>query len=127
MERVKGIEPSSQAWEAHILPLNHTRTGKTDNERVIAVDRGRNGGVGGTVGLPPCQLMLPCLGHGTGRSIQRSGNLQFWRTGHPGLIYHSIRPTPTASTQPDRTTPTGRSPRVNSQRIRIAPNGCYRD
>ena len=25
MERVKGIEPSSQAWEAHILPLNHTR------------------------------------------------------------------------------------------------------
>ena len=26
VERVKGIEPSSQAWEAHILPLNHTRT-----------------------------------------------------------------------------------------------------
>ena len=26
MERVKGIEPSSQAWEAHVLPLNHTRT-----------------------------------------------------------------------------------------------------
>ena len=25
VERVKGIEPSSQAWEAHILPLNHTR------------------------------------------------------------------------------------------------------
>jgi Domain of unknown function (DUF4280) len=25
MERVKGIEPSSQAWEAHILPLDHTR------------------------------------------------------------------------------------------------------
>ena len=24
MERVKGIEPSSQAWEARILPLNHT-------------------------------------------------------------------------------------------------------
>ena len=24
-ERVKGIEPSSQAWEARILPLNHTR------------------------------------------------------------------------------------------------------
>jgi hypothetical protein len=22
---VKGIEPSSQAWEARILPLNHTR------------------------------------------------------------------------------------------------------
>ncbi len=25
MVRVEGIEPSSQAWEAHILPLNHTR------------------------------------------------------------------------------------------------------
>ena len=29
LERVKGIEPSSQAWEAHILPLNHTRTVRT--------------------------------------------------------------------------------------------------
>ena len=27
VERVKGIEPSSQAWEARILPLNHTRLG----------------------------------------------------------------------------------------------------
>src|ERR1700733_7919870 len=25
MERAKGIEPSSQPWEGHILPLNHTR------------------------------------------------------------------------------------------------------
>jgi hypothetical protein len=25
LERVKGIEPSSQPWEGHILPLNHTR------------------------------------------------------------------------------------------------------
>ena len=25
VERVKGIEPSSQAWEARILPLDHTR------------------------------------------------------------------------------------------------------
>ena len=30
MERVKGIEPSSQAWEARILPLNHTRCGVND-------------------------------------------------------------------------------------------------
>jgi hypothetical protein len=28
MERVKGIEPSFQAWEAHVLPLNHTRVAK---------------------------------------------------------------------------------------------------
>ncbi len=27
VERVKGIEPSFQAWEAHVLPLNHTRNG----------------------------------------------------------------------------------------------------
>src|SRR5690625_7115413 len=25
VERVKGIEPSSQAWEACVLPLNYTR------------------------------------------------------------------------------------------------------
>lgn len=25
VERVKGIEPSSRAWEAYVLPLNHTR------------------------------------------------------------------------------------------------------
>jgi hypothetical protein len=43
---VKGIEPSSQAWEAHILPLNHTRTGKKYLGKLIAEGRGRNGGVG---------------------------------------------------------------------------------
>jgi hypothetical protein len=26
VERVKGIEPSSKAWEAAVLPLNYTRT-----------------------------------------------------------------------------------------------------
>ena len=26
MERVMGIEPTSSAWEAEVLPLNHTRT-----------------------------------------------------------------------------------------------------
>ena len=31
MERVKGIEPSSQAWEAHVLPLNHTRNVWSDS------------------------------------------------------------------------------------------------
>ena len=30
LERVKGIEPSSQAWEARILPLNHTRRRRKD-------------------------------------------------------------------------------------------------
>jgi hypothetical protein len=29
LERVKGIEPSFQAWEAHVLPLNHTRVPET--------------------------------------------------------------------------------------------------
>lgn len=27
-QRVRGIEPPSQAWEAHILPLDHTRVYK---------------------------------------------------------------------------------------------------
>lgn len=30
MERMEGIEPSSQAWEARVLPLNHTRTVRDD-------------------------------------------------------------------------------------------------
>jgi hypothetical protein len=32
VERVKGIEPSYQAWEAGVLPLNYTRM---DNEYII--------------------------------------------------------------------------------------------
>jgi hypothetical protein len=27
LERVKGIEPSYEAWEAAVLPLNYTRIG----------------------------------------------------------------------------------------------------
>ena len=38
MERVKGIEPSSQAWEAHILPLNHTRLKEVPNTLLISHD-----------------------------------------------------------------------------------------
>jgi anthranilate phosphoribosyltransferase len=30
MERVRGIEPPSQAWEAYVLPLNHTRVARPD-------------------------------------------------------------------------------------------------
>ena len=32
MERVKGIEPSFRAWEAHVLPLNHTRIAEPRNQ-----------------------------------------------------------------------------------------------
>jgi hypothetical protein len=28
-ERVRGIEPPFQAWEACVLPLNHTRTNRS--------------------------------------------------------------------------------------------------
>ena len=50
MERVKGIEPSSQPWEGHILPLNHTRAARlVTNHRAgrnrfeqIARDRSRS-------------------------------------------------------------------------------------
>ena len=34
MERVKGIEPSYEAWEAAVLPLNYTRkNASNDNAR----------------------------------------------------------------------------------------------
>ncbi len=29
MERVMGIEPTLEAWEAAVLPLNYTREGRT--------------------------------------------------------------------------------------------------
>jgi hypothetical protein len=31
MERVKGIEPSYEAWEAAVLPLNYTRLSESDD------------------------------------------------------------------------------------------------
>jgi hypothetical protein len=43
MERVKGIEPSSQAWEAHILPLDHTRASDSVKLRDWRVKRGKEG------------------------------------------------------------------------------------
>ena len=44
MERVKGIEPSSQAWEARILPLDHTRvTGETSTTPAIRAQQGNAG------------------------------------------------------------------------------------
>ena len=33
MERVKGIEPSYEAWEAAVLPLNYTRGGEDSSAR----------------------------------------------------------------------------------------------
>ena len=69
LERVKGIEPSSQAWEAHILPLNHTRAGETDVKKVIAEGGGRNGGVGAAAWVRPQ------------RARETTGNKDFWRNG----------------------------------------------
>ena len=38
MERVKGIEPSYEAWEAAVLPLNYTRIWQlVDVQRVIGL------------------------------------------------------------------------------------------
>ncbi len=80
MERVKGIEPSSQAWEAHILPLNHTRIPKalssisniilTFKEEVggefrlhsvndsVEPESDRDGGLDGRIGLVADQLKI---------------------------------------------------------------------
>ena len=33
MERVKGIEPSSEPWQGPILPLNHTRESRNANNK----------------------------------------------------------------------------------------------
>ena len=33
MERVMGIEPTSRAWEAHVLPLYDTRNKKADSAK----------------------------------------------------------------------------------------------
>src|SRR6266700_3301187 len=57
MERVKGIEPSSQAWEARILPLNHTRAATdTIPTRELSRPQGRNfcpSVLGRILSLPP--------------------------------------------------------------------------
>jgi hypothetical protein len=45
MERVEGIEPSSQAWEARILPLNHTRARDSVKLRDGRVKHGKMGGI----------------------------------------------------------------------------------
>ena len=54
LERVKGIEPSSQAWEAHILPLNHTRE-KLQSQELI---RYCCDPLVQTVQTPACLVML---------------------------------------------------------------------
>ena len=36
VERVKGIEPSYEAWEAAVLPLNYTRSGVVPRRRARA-------------------------------------------------------------------------------------------
>ena len=36
VERVKGIEPSYEAWEAAVLPLNYTRSGVVPRRRAGA-------------------------------------------------------------------------------------------
>ena len=33
MERVTGIEPALSAWEAEVLPLNHTRMRRSEDDR----------------------------------------------------------------------------------------------
>src|SRR4029453_14206343 len=44
MERARGIEPPSRAWEAHVLPLNHARL--TQHRPVAGLDRPGYEGLG---------------------------------------------------------------------------------
>ena len=39
MERVKGIEPSYEAWEASVLPLNYTRITQYYKELIIPANK----------------------------------------------------------------------------------------
>jgi len=50
LERVKGIEPSLEAWEASVLPLNYTRVPKN----VIARRPGGKPLLGGRERAPKC-------------------------------------------------------------------------
>jgi hypothetical protein len=47
VERAKGIEPSYEAWEAAVLPLNYARDGSGFyRQSPRSPDRGRQGWVG---------------------------------------------------------------------------------
>ena len=39
LERVKGIEPSYEAWEAAVLPLNYTRAGRYSSRKALPRQR----------------------------------------------------------------------------------------
>ena len=54
MERVKGIEPSSQAWEARILPLDHTRNDDSVKPQGLDVKPGQ--GLVITLPMASCKL-----------------------------------------------------------------------
>ncbi len=41
MERVAGIEPAHQAWEANRLPLHHTRLDAVFNPAALTLQAGR--------------------------------------------------------------------------------------
>ena len=44
VERVRGIEPPSQAWEAYVLPLNHTRMRRLESSKATPSGPGPHSG-----------------------------------------------------------------------------------
>jgi hypothetical protein len=86
MERVKGIEPSSQAWEAHVLPLNHTRVddglidntnrlrqqGKASPNRVRWVGRSSREFASSPLARSPCGTIFTSLGSNWPMIVTRS-------------------------------------------------------
>ena len=67
LERVKGIEPSSQAWEAHVLPLNHTRI---LNEGIVYQEARQNARTSPGSQTGP----RPAVDGGPGFNVGRRGN-----------------------------------------------------
>jgi hypothetical protein len=81
LERVKGIEPSYEAWEAAVLPLNYTRAPIDSSLRLTRLQRafsaaGGAGAVDGQASPPsdrnPSMIrLLRTLASGVGRGSTR--------------------------------------------------------
>jgi hypothetical protein len=85
LERVKGIEPSSRAWEAYVLPLNHTRS--LNIELLSKYQTGRQQAIEdlSSRGVRRC----PCSGHSLVVRARQSSALMIsqwhiWSSGYGG-------------------------------------------
>ena len=85
LERVKGIEPSSSAWEAAALPLSYTRM-----SFLLAADKTKCkmplAGLGAESWGPGGRTKVSCMGYGSGLGVFSQG-------GHWPLLVFGRNPT----------------------------------